>query len=297
MESPESPGDYRPISLINSTLKIISKLLATRLGSVLDMLVDNAQSAFLKGRCILDNVAIAEELIYSMQKRKIPGLILKMDFAKAFDLVDWDFLLDLLRARGFGGRWIGWIDCLLLTSKANVLINGSPNGYIRYKIGLRQGDPLSPLLFVLVTDVLSEMFNHAILSKVLVGVPLGQYKSRCNLQFADDLLVLTSGGLEDLRIVKLILYLFEGMTGLHANFSKTYLYSIRTGVLPDASVAATLNCASGLLAVTYLSFPISGRRPSKQDWEGLIGKVRRRLSSWKIRHLSIGGRLNSVKVL
>lgn len=124
VESPESPSDYRPISLINSTLKIISKLLATRLGRVLDALVDNAQSAFMKGRCILDNVALAEELIFSMQKRKISRFILKVDFAKAFDLVDWDFLLDLLRARGFGGKWIGWIEKLPITSKANVLING-----------------------------------------------------------------------------------------------------------------------------------------------------------------------------
>lgn len=146
-----------------------------------------------------------------------------------------------------------------------MLVNGSPNGYIRYQRALRQGDPLSPLLFVLVTDVLSTMFNHALEAKVLVDVPLGPFKNRCNLHYADDLLILTSGELEDLRIVKLILYLFEGLSGLQANFSKTCLYSVKSGVLPDEAAALTLNCTTGFLLVTYLDIPISGGRPHKQD--------------------------------
>lgn len=134
----------------------------------MDALVGNAQSAFLKGCCILDNVAIAEELIFSVHKRRLPGFILKVDFVKAFDLVSWEFLLELLKARGFGVRWMAWIEKILSSTKANVMINGSPNGYIHYHRGLRQGGPLSPLLFVLVTDVLSAMFNHALDSKILV---------------------------------------------------------------------------------------------------------------------------------
>lgn len=88
MESLEMPRDFRPISLINSSLKILSKILATRLSKVMIRLVDADQTAFLKGRCILDNIATAEELIFSLHKRKIPGHILKVDFAKAFYLVD-----------------------------------------------------------------------------------------------------------------------------------------------------------------------------------------------------------------
>lgn len=193
----------------------------------MDKLVDYAQSAFLKGQCILDNVATAEELIFSMNMRRLPEYILKVDFAKAFDLVDWEFLLELLKDRGFGVKWLAWIENILSSTKANVLVNGSPNGYIRYNRGLRQGNPLSPLLFVLVTDALSAMFNHALDSRVLVDVPLGSFKNRCNLHNADDLLFLTSGGLEDLRIVKLNLYLFEGMSRLQANFLKKCLYTAR----------------------------------------------------------------------
>ncbi|XP_039126955.1 uncharacterized protein LOC120263117 [Dioscorea cayenensis subsp. rotundata] len=294
VDSPEALGDFRPISLINSSLKIISKLLASRLSKIINSLVSTEQSAFLKGRCILDNIATAEELIFSIHKRRLSGHILKVDFAKAFDLVDWDFLFDLLRARGFGERWIRWIMDILFSSKASILVNGSPNGYVRYHRGLRQGDPLSPLLFVLVTDALCAMFFHALRSKVLIGVPIGEVGSMCNLHYADDLLVLTTGGLEDLRMVKLILLVFEGMTGLAANFSKTCLYSSSMDMLPDQAAADTLSCSRGILPVTYLGIPISGRRPRRQDWEELIVKIRRRLSTWKVQFLSLGGRLTLV---
>lgn len=233
----------------------------------------------------------AEELIFSMNKRRLPGYILKVDFVKVFDLVDWDFLLDLLRARDFGPKWLEWIQLILFFTKANVLIKGSPNGYIQYLRGLLQEDPLYPLLFILVTDVLSSIFKHALVLRVLVGVPLGSYNSSCNLHYANDLLVLTMGGLEDLRIVKLILYLFEGISGLQVNYSKTSLYSARRGWLPGVALAGTMNCDVAMLPLTYLGVPISGGRPRKQDWEGLIAKMRKCLTFWKSKHLLIGGRL------
>lgn len=105
VNSPDVPGDFRLISLINSTLKITSKMLVSCLGNVLHSLVDEDQSAFLKGRCILNNIATAEELIFSMHRHSFEGHILKMDFAKAFDFVEWEFLLDLLKVSGFGNRF------------------------------------------------------------------------------------------------------------------------------------------------------------------------------------------------
>lgn len=124
-------------------MKIASKVLANRLNRHIDMLVDLTQSAFIKGRCIIDNIITAQELIFFMQKHRLPGLLLKVDFAKAFDTVDWKFLLDLLRARGFSSKWTGWIDSIFSSSKASFLINGTQYRYVRYPRGLRQGDSLS----------------------------------------------------------------------------------------------------------------------------------------------------------
>lgn len=159
---------------------------------------------------------------------------------------------------------------------------------------LNQGDPLSLLLFVLVTDVLSSMFSHALTSKVLVGVPLSEFGSRCNLHYDVNLLILTMGGLEDLRIMKLILIIFEGVTGIQTNFTKTCLFSSRMGKLPEVEPTETLNCKVGLLPITNLGVSILVRWPHQQDWKGIILKVRKWLSSWKVHHLSLGGRLTLV---
>lgn len=102
MESPNNLADFCPISLINSSLKIISELLAMCPSRVIDSLVDKAQSAFIKGRCILDNIVTTKELIFSLQKCRIPVYVLKVDFSKAFDMVSWNFLLEMLVAHGFG---------------------------------------------------------------------------------------------------------------------------------------------------------------------------------------------------
>lgn len=107
---------------------------------------------------------------------------------------------------------------ILLSSKAKFLINGEQFGYVRCLRGLGQGDHLSPLLFVLVSDVLSLMFNHALDSGILLGVLLGGFGKMCHLHYADDLLVVTARGKVDLCIIKLILVLFEGMLGLTVNF-------------------------------------------------------------------------------
>ena len=104
METPDSPSNFRLVNLINSFLKIVSKILVARLSKIIDSLVDVSQFAFIKGRCILDNIAMAKELIFSLQKCRLPGNVFKVDFPKAFDMIDWDFLLEMFTACGFGMR-------------------------------------------------------------------------------------------------------------------------------------------------------------------------------------------------
>jgi len=99
--------DFRPISLINCSIRIISKVLANRLSTKMDVLVDNSQTAFIKGRNITDGVAVVQEFINHCCKNNITYALLKQDFVKAFDSVDWDFLLDMLSARGYSPCWIG----------------------------------------------------------------------------------------------------------------------------------------------------------------------------------------------
>lgn len=136
--------------------------------------------------------------------------------------------------------------------------------------------------------MLSVIFKHALDSKILIGVSLREGDRCCNLHYADDLLIITTRGLEDLRIIKLMLFLFNGMTGLATNFTKTSLYLSKWGEFPDQATVDTLQCVVGILPVTYLGLPISSRRPRRQYWEVIISKVHRRLTSWKGKHLSLG---------
>lgn len=137
-------GDYRPISLIHSIAKIFSKILANRLAPKLNHIVSTSQSAFVKGRCIHDNFVFVQGMIKELSRKKRPTLFMKLDIAKAFDSVDWSYLLELLQQLGFGPRWREWITISLANASSRVLLNGQPGKPIKHCRGLRQGTPCPP---------------------------------------------------------------------------------------------------------------------------------------------------------
>lgn len=214
IETPVSPGDYKPISLINFLMKVLLKVLANRLSPVLDYLIAENQMAFIKGRNISNSILIANEVAHSIIKEKCPGVILKLDFAKAFDSIRWEFLEDTLIAFNFPKNWIGWIKAILQSAKPSVLVNGTPTKEFSMRQGLRQGDPLSPLLFNLVGEMLSRMFFRATECGSFEGVSISPNNVISHLQFADDTLLFIKDDSKSIMGIKMSMKMFEASFGL-----------------------------------------------------------------------------------
>ena len=175
---PKIPGasemkDFRPISLVGSLYKIIVKVLANRLKGVLNKVISKTQSAFIKGRQILDLILIANESLDSRRRSGEPSILCKMDVEKAYNHVNWDFLLYMLKRCGFGAKWCSWISFCISSVRCSVLVNGSPKGFFDSSRGIRQGDPLSLLLFVFVMEALSRMLSTGINDRLLEGFKVG----------------------------------------------------------------------------------------------------------------------------
>ncbi|GJY46405.1 putative RNA-directed DNA polymerase, eukaryota, reverse transcriptase zinc-binding domain protein [Tanacetum coccineum] len=182
-------SDFKPISLIGCVYKVISKILASRLAKVIDSIIGPNQSAFIKGRQILDGCLIANEIIRMETLEDQRMLLFKVDFEKSFDSVNWNFLLDVMRQMGFGLKWRNCIASCLSSASISVLIKGSPSKEFFMECGLRQGDPLSPFLFLLAAEALQVTILRACDRGIFKGVCLANSRNNISLlQFADDAL-------------------------------------------------------------------------------------------------------------
>lgn len=129
---------------------------------VLPKIISESQSAFIGGRSILDGVLMANEIVDGWKKKKKQSIVLKCDFEKAYDSINWEFLFSMLSNFGFGTKWINWMKECVSTAKISILVNGSPTSKFSPQKGLRQGDPLSPFLFNIVAEGLNILLNRAV---------------------------------------------------------------------------------------------------------------------------------------
>lgn len=248
----------------------------------------------MKGRQIVDSILIANECLDSRLKSKIPWLVCKIDLEKAFDNVKWSFVDEVLNRMGFGLKWRKWIGGCIRKIPFSVLINGTSCGKFTSEKGLRQGDPVSPFVFLLVSEVLSMMFAKSTEVGWLGGFSVKQNGTKLShLQFADDTLVFLDADIRQVQYLKYTLLSFEMASGLSTNFQKSNLFAV--GEVEDLdTLAAVMGCSFEGFPVIYLGLPLGDKTNTISKWDKVLEICRVRLASWK-RGLSKAGKLTLIK--
>lgn len=288
--------DYRPISCCNVIYKVISKILANRLKCILPRFIAPNQSAFVRDRLLMENLLLATELVKSYHKEDISArCAMKIDISKAFDSVQWPFLLNTLRAMNVPAQFIKWIDLCISTASFSVQVNGELAGFFQSKRGLRQGCSLSPYLFVICMNVLSKLLDKAAEERRFGYHPGCQQLKITHLCFADDIMVFTDGNARSLEGVLTVFDEFAGISGLRISLAKSTLFLAGVSMDQRNSVLARFPFESGTLPVRYLGLPLLTKRMTVADYTPLLEKIKARISSWTNRFLSFAGRLQLLK--
>ena len=231
-------------------------------------------------------------------KSGIPGVIIKLDIEKTYDHVSWIALFYLMERMGFGEKWGRWMKMCISTARFSVLVNGFPTGFFDSSRGLRQRDPLSPLLFLLVMEVLSRLLKRTEDGGFLSGFQASPNTSGglhiSHLLFANDTILFCDASEEQLLHIHMVLIFFEAITGLKINVGKSEIVPVGEVGNLDA-LALILCCKVGCLPMSYLDMPLGAHYKDSSIWNPIIEWMEKRLAGWKQLYLSKGGRLTLLK--
>ena len=226
----------------------------------------------------MDVTLIANEAVNSKLKDNLSGLLLKLDIEKAFDHVNWDCLMSVMSKMGFGQRWINWIRWCISTANFSILINGTLSDFFHSTRGLRQGDPLSPYLFLLVMETLSQLLFKAKSGGFIKGFKVGSNSGvegdLLHLLFANNTLLFCEANSEQLRYLSWVFLWFEAISGLKVNRDKSEAILVGSIDSLENSVLV-MGCRVGKLP-TYLGLPLGVPFKSSRVWDVVEERFRKR---------------------
>lgn len=287
--------DYRPISLCNVLYKVISKLIANRLKMLLPSFISLNQSVFIKDRLLMENVLLASEIVKDYHKDTVsPRTAIKIDISIAFGSVQWPFLLSTLTPMNLPTKFIRRIELCVTTASFSVQVNGELSGFFPSARGLRQGCSLSPYLFVICMNILSNMLNKAALDQSIGYHPRCKIINLTHLCFADDLLVFTDGKKSSIVGILKIFERFAKFSGLTISLEKSTIYMSGVNQIDKQSILHSFPFVYGDLPVRYLDLPLLTRRMTSSDYTPLLENIREKISKWTGRYLSFAGGLQLI---
>jgi hypothetical protein len=291
-----NPKNFRPIALCNVIYKIISKVIALRLKPILPFIISKEQSGYVEGRQIMDSVILVHEVIHSLKSTRTPGMLLKLDLSKSFDKLSWQYIRETLVAFGFSANWIDWIMNLITSTFFSILVNGSPSQPFSPSRGLRQGDPLSPFLFVIMAEGLGRYIKTSIGNGSLQGLPLhGLQPATSHSQFIDDTMLMSTPTVQEANKLSSILSDFSNATGTSFNLTKSQLFFFNTPQVVQQHLSQLLSILICTLPTQYLGLPLSDSAARNLSWDSLLLSISNRLSSWTFHSLNLPARITLLK--
>ncbi|MCU7801439.1 MAG: reverse transcriptase family protein, partial [gamma proteobacterium symbiont of Lucinoma myriamae] len=287
--------NWRPISLLNCTYKLASACLAGRLKKVLPELISSDQTGFMAGRYIGENIRIIYDLFYYTEKENIPGLLLLIDFEKAFDSVSWVFINTVLDFFNFGPIFKQWINVLYKNIKSCVHINGHLSEWFFLQRGCRQGDPISPYIFLLCAEILAILIRT---NKHIKGIKVGD-KEFVISQYADDTSFILDGTRQSLEQALIVLKFYANISGLGVNVEKTHV--IWFGSMIDSDITLcneyNLHWEKGYFSLLGITMSTNLRDIVDINYESKLSTIRSLFKSWSKRVLTPLGKLVVIKSL
>ena len=283
--------NLRPISLLNVDYKILTKTIAKRLEKLLPKIINPDQTRYVKGRFIGENIRLIEDVMFHTEHINSPGIALFIDFKKAFDSIEWNYLNAALRVFNFGPNFLNWIEVLYREASSCVINNGHTSPFFRLQRGIRQGCPLSRLLFVIGIELLAKALKN---DNSIKGIKVGPKEIKCS-QYADD----TTIFLRDQNSISKLLKLlddFKLVSGLEINTSKTeamWLGSWRD----KTETPFNFKWPKEPICALGVHFSYNTENANKLNFKEKIHSLEKTLNCWKRRKLTLLGRINIVKTL
>lgn len=218
----------------------------------------------------MEGAIILHETIHEMHRKKLNGVLFKIDFEKAYDKVKWSFLQQTLRMKGFSETWCNWIKTFVQGGNVGIKINDQMGPFFQTQKGLRQGDPLSPVLFNLVVDMLSILIARAKVNGQVSGVVPHLVEDGLSiLQYADDTIIFMDHDIEQATNMKLILCMFEQLSGLKINFHKSEIFCFGKAKEEENLYTQLFGCELGSYPCRYLGLPMHYKKLNNTDWKNI----------------------------